>query len=313
MKFALQNCDKISFVSFQPVSFTGRDEEITDQERHRKRYTLSHLAEDLRRQTGVTEPLRDWFPLSASSVLSRVTDLMKGPGASWGSLSCGCHPDCGVGMGFMVSKRTKEWAPLSAFVLFAAYVLWRFAETVWPEGDDAFLKRTGKRLGALGRALIYAGLTYSAFRIAFGSGSGQSQNAKAHQETSTALSWQYGTWIVGIAGGCLLAAGLYNAYRALTKKFTKRWNVERMGEAPRRLGERTGVVGLLARGVVFGLIGAFVIKAALEYDPKQAIGLDGALQKLAGEAYGAWLLGLTAAGLVAYAIFCFVEARYRRV
>ena len=116
VKFALQNCDKISFVSFQPVSFTGRDEEITDQERHRKRYTLSHLAEDLRRQTGVTEPLRDWFPLSASSVLSRVTDLMKGPGASWGSLSCGCHPDCGVGMGFMVSKRTKEWAPLSAFL-----------------------------------------------------------------------------------------------------------------------------------------------------------------------------------------------------
>jgi 7,8-dihydro-6-hydroxymethylpterin dimethyltransferase len=116
VKFALQNCDKVSFVSFQPVSFTGRDEEITDEERHRKRYTLSHLAEDLKRQTGVSEPLRDWFPLSASSVMSYVTDLMKGPGADWGSLSCGCHPDCGVGMGFMVSKKTKEWAPLSAFV-----------------------------------------------------------------------------------------------------------------------------------------------------------------------------------------------------
>src|SRR5439155_2456799 len=116
VKFALQNCDKISFVSFQPVSFTGRDEEITDEERHTKRYTLSHLAEDLKRQTGVTEPLRDWFPLSASSVMSRVTDLLKGPGADWGSLSCGCHPDCGVGMGFMVSKKTKEWAPLGEFL-----------------------------------------------------------------------------------------------------------------------------------------------------------------------------------------------------
>src|SRR5258705_4574022 len=116
VKFALQNCDKISFVSFQPVSFTGRDEEISDQERHQKRYTLSHLAEDMRRQTGVTEPLRDWFPLSASSVISHVTDVMKGPGADWGSLSCGCHPDCGVGMGFMVSKKTKEWAPLSSFL-----------------------------------------------------------------------------------------------------------------------------------------------------------------------------------------------------
>ena len=116
VKFALQNCEKISFVSFQPVSFTGRDEEIGDEERHAKRYTLSHLAEDMRRQTGVTEPLRDWFPLSASSVMSHVTDLLQGPGADWGSLNCGCHPDCGVGMGFMVSKKTKKWAPVSEFL-----------------------------------------------------------------------------------------------------------------------------------------------------------------------------------------------------
>jgi len=116
VKFALQNCDKISFVSFQPVAFTGRDEEISDEDRHARRYTLSHLAEDMRRQTGVTDPLRDWFPLSASSVMSHVTDLLQGPGADWGSLNCGCHPDCGVGMGFMVSKKTKKWAPLSSFL-----------------------------------------------------------------------------------------------------------------------------------------------------------------------------------------------------
>ncbi len=116
VKFALQNCDKISFVSFQPVSFTGRDEEIGDAERHAKRYTLSHLAEDLKSQTGVSEPLRDWFPLSASSAMSQVTDLLQGPGADWGSLSCGCHPDCGIGMGFMVSKKTKKWAPVSEFI-----------------------------------------------------------------------------------------------------------------------------------------------------------------------------------------------------
>jgi uncharacterized radical SAM superfamily Fe-S cluster-containing enzyme len=116
VKFALQNCDKISFVSFQPVSFTGRDEDITDEDRYKQRYTLSHLAHDMREQTGTTEPLRDWFPLSASSAISSVTDLMKGPGADWGSLSCGCHPDCGVGMAFMVSKKTKSWAPVSSFL-----------------------------------------------------------------------------------------------------------------------------------------------------------------------------------------------------
>jgi uncharacterized radical SAM superfamily Fe-S cluster-containing enzyme len=116
VKFALENCDKVSFVSFQPVSFTGRDEDISDEERHAKRYTLSHLAEDMKRQTGVTEPLRDWFPLSASSAFSDVTDLMNGPATDWGTLKCGCHPDCGVGTAFMVSKRTKEWAPVPAFI-----------------------------------------------------------------------------------------------------------------------------------------------------------------------------------------------------
>ncbi len=112
IRFALENCDKISFVSFQPVSFTGRDEDISDEDRMRQRYTLSHLAEDVKRQTGVTEPLRDWFPLSAAGALSDVTDLLKGPGADWGTMKCGCHPNCGISTAFMVSKKTKEWAPL---------------------------------------------------------------------------------------------------------------------------------------------------------------------------------------------------------
>ena len=116
IKFALANCDKVSFVSFQPVSFTGRDEDISNADRHARRYTLSHLAEDVKQQTGVTEPLRDWFPLSASAVVSDVTDLLQGPGADWGTLKCGCHPDCGIGTAFMVSKETKEWAPVSSFI-----------------------------------------------------------------------------------------------------------------------------------------------------------------------------------------------------
>jgi tetraether lipid synthase len=116
IKFAAQNCDKISFVSFQPVSFTGRDEDIADEDRHRRRYTLSHLAEDVKQQTGVFEPLRDWFPLSAMGALSDVTDLIKGPGADWGTMKCGCHPNCGVGTALMISKKTKEWAPLPRFI-----------------------------------------------------------------------------------------------------------------------------------------------------------------------------------------------------
>ncbi len=116
IKFAVENCDKISFVSFQPVSFTGRDEDIDDRTRHARRYTLSHLAEDVKAQTGAFEPLRDWFPLSAVGAFSDVTDLLQGPGQEWGTMKCGCHPNCGVGAALMVSKKTKEWAPLTRFI-----------------------------------------------------------------------------------------------------------------------------------------------------------------------------------------------------
>jgi len=112
IKFAVDNCDKISFVSFQPVSFTGRDEDIDDVTRAARRYTLSHLAEDVKRQTGATEPLRDWFPLSAAGAVSDVADLVNGPGEQWGTMKCGCHPNCGTGTALLVSKKTKEWAPL---------------------------------------------------------------------------------------------------------------------------------------------------------------------------------------------------------
>jgi 7,8-dihydro-6-hydroxymethylpterin dimethyltransferase len=112
IRFAVENCDKISFVSFQPVSFTGRDEDIDDETRAQRRYTLSHLAEDVKRQTGATEPLRDWFPLSAASAISDVADLVNGPAEHWGTMKCGCHPNCGTGTALLVSKTTKQWAAL---------------------------------------------------------------------------------------------------------------------------------------------------------------------------------------------------------
>jgi len=116
VKFALDNPKIMSFCSFQPVSFTGRDEAITDERRHAQRYTLSHLAHDVKNQTGLGEPARDWFPLSFISTFSDWADMVHGPEAQWGQMSCGCHPNCGVGMGIMVDKETKEAAPLTAFL-----------------------------------------------------------------------------------------------------------------------------------------------------------------------------------------------------
>src|SRR5689334_6743790 len=116
IQFALDNPKKIPFLSFQPVSFTGRDEEVTDERRKAQRYTLSHLAHDVKNQMGIGEPIRDWFPISFMSTFSDWSDLTHGPDATWGQLSCGCHPNCGVGMGVMVDKETKEAVAVTAFL-----------------------------------------------------------------------------------------------------------------------------------------------------------------------------------------------------
>ena len=116
VKFAQENPKKIAFVAFQPVSFTGRDEEITPERRHRQRYTLSHMAEDVKLQAGITEPTRDWFPISMMSAFSDFADMVHGPEKDWGSFSCGCHPNCGVGTALMVNKDTKEMAPVPQFL-----------------------------------------------------------------------------------------------------------------------------------------------------------------------------------------------------
>jgi len=118
IKFALDNPKTISFLSFQPVSFTGRDEAVTDDRRTAQRYTLSHLAHDVKNQTGLGEPARDWFPISFMGTFSDWADLMhaQDPKNDWGQLSCGCHPNCGTGMAVMIDKETKEAVPVTAFL-----------------------------------------------------------------------------------------------------------------------------------------------------------------------------------------------------
>ena len=144
IQFALDNPKIISFVSFQPVSFTGRDEAVTDERRKAQRYTLSHLAHDVKNQTGLGEPARDWFPISFISTFSDWADLVHGPDAEWGQVSCGCHPNCGIGMAVMIDKETKESAPVPSFI-----TLERFATDVAKVNDAA----RGRFLSLLGMSL----------------------------------------------------------------------------------------------------------------------------------------------------------------
>jgi 7,8-dihydro-6-hydroxymethylpterin dimethyltransferase len=144
IRFALDNPKIISFLSFQPVSFTGRDEEVTPERRAAQRYTLSHLAHDVKNQVGLGEPTRDWFPISFMSTFSDWADLVHGPEHEWGQLSCGCHPNCGVGMALMIDKETKEARPVTAFLNAD-----QLAKDVARVNDAA----RGKKLSVLGVAL----------------------------------------------------------------------------------------------------------------------------------------------------------------
>jgi hypothetical protein len=212
-----------------------------------------------------------------------------------------------------VADEPFGWALLLLLAAgFGGYAIWRFAQAFFDreqEGEDPI--GLGKRLGYLAVGVLYAALCILAVGILAGSAEGGSGGEK--KAAATVLDWPAGRWLVGAVGVGVVAGSLYLAYRACTAKFREDLRTGTMKEAARRWYTVLGTFGHLARAVVFALVGIFLVKAAVEFDPQEAIGLDGALQELAGRPYGAYLLGTVAFGLLAYGLFCLVEARYREV
>jgi hypothetical protein len=193
----------------------------------------------------------------------------------------------------------------------AGYSVWRLAQAFFDrDGEGSGPKGLAKRAAALAKAAWYAilcGLTVSV--LVGGDGGGGSEQ----QTTAGVFERPLGRYAVYAAGLCFVAAGLFNGYRAVTCSFEKKLKQAEMNEAEEAAATGLGVLGHLARMVVWVLIGAFLLEAAWEYDPKQARGLDGALLELSQRPYGGFLLGAVGAGLIAYAAYCLVQARYRRI
>jgi hypothetical protein len=191
------------------------------------------------------------------------------------------------------------------------YSLWRLFHAVFghgPESSDDALDR----VAALGSGLSYAAMCAVAVGILLGSGGGSSSENPS-KTTAGVFGWPAGTWLVGLTGALFVGIGLYQGYRAFTKDFLEDTKTERMGSKTKRVFEWVAIFGHLARMIVFGLIGAFLIKAAVDYNPSKAVGLDGALAKLAHQPYAPALLGLVATGLVAFALYSLLDARFRRI
>jgi hypothetical protein len=189
------------------------------------------------------------------------------------------------------------------------YSLWRLFRALLghgPEGADRGLDR----LGALGSGIAYALICAVAVQILTGS-SGTS--GKASKTANDVFGWPAGRWLVGIAGLVMLGVGLYQLVRGVRRKFLDDSNTQKMSRPVKKWFTAVGTIGHLARAVVFGLVGFFLVKSSIDYKANEAIGLDGALAKLYDGAYGSWLLGTVAAGLIAFAVFSVMEARYRRI
>jgi hypothetical protein len=192
----------------------------------------------------------------------------------------------------------------------AGYAVWKLAHAVLghgPEKEDSGFER----LAALGSALVYAALC--AFAVELLVHGPHKSSSSPEEATGGVLGWPGGTWLVALAGLAVIGIAAGQAYIGLKQKFLEDAKLEQMDPAVRRWYGRAGTCGYCARGVVFGLAGAFLVKAALEYDPDEAVGLDGALAKLASSPQGPVLLGIVAAGLLAFAVFSFAEARYRKI
>lgn len=210
---------------------------------------------------------------------------------------------------------TVAHQPLGTFLLvllaigLAGYALWRLTRAAighGPEGSDGGFDR----IAALASGLVYLGLAFLAVRILSGS---RGSSASPGTTTAGVFGWPAGVWIVGAVGLVLIGVGLYQGWRGISKDFLADSKTEVMSSRTRAWFGWIGRIGYLARMVVFVLVGVFLVKAAVDYEPREAIGLDGALAKLLHHPYGQVVLGVVAVGLIAFALYSFSDARYRRI
>ena len=197
----------------------------------------------------------------------------------------------------------------------AGYVLWQlFRAAKDPEHADDGAKSWGRRAMYLGSGLIHAGLVVAAARMVMDGGGGSTDdNANARGWTATFMSYPYGRWLVGLTGLGIAGFGLYQIYKGYKADLDKQLAMGRMGAGAHRFAVMMGRLGIAARGIVFAIIGGLLAMAAYHENPSEAKGLGGALDTLAAQQYGPWLLGAVALGLVAYGIYLFIRARYRRI
>jgi len=191
------------------------------------------------------------------------------------------------------------------------YALWRLVRAAIGHGAEGDRDDAKERIDGVASGIGYGILFVTALGILFGSGGGGGGGPQS--TTGGVLDWPAGQVLVILAGLVLIAVAVDQGIKGIKRKFLEKSHTERMSEKTEKVFTAFGVFGHLARAVIFALMGYFLIKAAIDYDPKEAVSLDGALAKLANSAGGPFVLGAVAVGLLGFGLYSFMDARYRRV
>lgn len=215
------------------------------------------------------------------------------------------------------AMQTIAAQPLGQFVLIAiivglvAMTIWQALEAAIGHRVDQGKERLFERVASGGRALVYAYLAWTAYKVVSGAAS---SSADSQQKTSQQLMDSAGgRWLVGLAGLVIAVVGVGLVVYGVTKRFEKHLHTGQMSPKTRQLSRRLGVAGYAAKGVAYAIAGLLLLVAAVMYDPGKARGLDAALRTLAEQSFGTTLLAVVALGIAAFGAFCFIQSRYRKV
>jgi hypothetical protein len=266
---------------------------------------------------GVGTDAEDWVEragrlgLAARGVVYCVIGLLAV------SLALGDRSEQTDQRGALAELAERPWGTALLVVLvvgFIGYAAWRMARAVRGEGGED--PNAGQRAFDVAKAVLYLALAYSAVKLLVGDagdagsgGAGQDQAQTWSARLMAEQSW--GRWAVGAVGLGIAAYGAWQIYRGVSEKFRKRLT-EAFGTG-HEATVRLGVVGHVARGVVFIVVGWLVVQAAVDFDPNQPVGLDAALREVLAAPYGPLLALGVAVGLGAYGLYSFGEARFRQV
>lgn len=193
------------------------------------------------------------------------------------------------------------------------YAVWRFVQSFYdPDGRGTDAKGMAVRTGFAVSGVVHLALAWAVARMIMGNGGGSSSTSEDGL-TAKLMAQPFGAWLVGLVGLVIAGIACYQIYRGVSGRFQKRLNLAEASQKVREFLCRTCQFGLVARGLTFGIIAWFFIRAARTYNPEEAGGLPEALGTIAARDYGPWLLGIMGLGLAAYGMYALVEARFRRI